>query len=39
MIELIAEQIDMNPKDYIKNLGMEIDEDYGVLPDALLSVK
>ena len=30
MLDVISESADMNPKDFTKNLGMEIDEDYSV---------
>ena len=30
MMEMISESADMNIKDFIKNLGLELDEDYGV---------
>ena len=30
MMEMISESADMNLKDFIKNLGLELDEDYGV---------
>ena len=30
MIDVISENADMNPKDFIKNLGLETDEDYNV---------
>ncbi len=30
MIEVISESADLNPKDFMKNLGLEQDEDYGV---------
>ena len=30
MMDAISESADMNMKDFIKNLGLEIDEDYGV---------
>ena len=30
MMDIISEQVDMNLKEFIKNLGLETDEDYGV---------
>ena len=36
MLETISEQADMNLKDFIKNLGLETDEDYGVSLDSIL---
>lgn len=30
LLDIISESADMNPKDFTRNLGMEIDEDYGV---------
>lgn len=29
-MDIISEQVDMNLKEFIKNLGLETDEDYGV---------
>ena len=36
MMDVISEQADINPKDFIKNLGLETDEDYGINPDKLM---
>ena len=36
MLDIISEQADINPKDFIRNLGLETDEDYGVNPEKLL---
>ena len=36
MLETITEAADMNMKDFIKNLGLETDEDYGVSLDNIL---
>jgi predicted nuclease with TOPRIM domain len=36
MLDIISEQADINPKDFVKNLGLETDEDYGVNPDKLM---
>ena len=30
MIDMILESVDMNKKEFIKSLGLETDEDYGV---------
>ena len=36
MLDTISEAADMNPKEFIKKLGLETDEDYGVNLDDIL---
>jgi len=36
MMDMISEQADINLKDFIKNLGLETDEDYGVDPNKMV---
>ena len=38
MLDIISEQVDMNLKDFIKNLGLETDEDYGVDVNKIIMV-
>lgn len=38
MVDTISEQADVNPKEFIRNLGLEVDEDYGVKPEMLMVI-
>lgn len=38
ILDVISESADLNPKEFMKQLGMETDEDYNTGPDKMVIV-